>query len=49
MFEYTLLICTRNNVLEIVISTDQLKTQDNELVFTSMVTGKKIKIPLGTN
>ena len=35
--------------IELLNANDQLKTQDNELVFTDMVTGKKTKIPIGTN
>ena len=35
--------------IELLNANDQLKTQDNELVFTDMVTGKKTKIAIGTN
>jgi len=35
--------------IELLNANDQLKTRDNELVFTDMVTGKKTIIPIGTN
>jgi uncharacterized protein YuzE len=35
--------------IELLNANDHLKSQDNELVFTDMVTGKKIKIPIGIN
>jgi len=35
--------------IELLNANDQLKTQDNELVFTDMVTGKKTKMPIGIN
>jgi len=35
--------------IELLNASEQLKTQDNELVFTDMVTGKKTKIPIGIN
>ena len=35
--------------IELLNANDYLKSQDNELVFTDMVTGKKIKIPIGIN
>ena len=33
--------------IELLNATNQLKPQDNELVFTDTVTGKKTKIPIG--
>ena len=35
--------------IELLNANDQLKSQDNELVFTNIGTGKKTKIPIGTN
>jgi len=35
--------------IELLNANDQLKTQDNELVFTDMVTGKKTKMLIGIN
>lgn len=35
--------------IELLNANEQLKSQDNELVFTDMVTGKKTKIPIGIN
>jgi uncharacterized protein YuzE len=35
--------------IELLNASEQLKPQDNELVFKDMVTGKKTKIPIGIN
>ena len=35
--------------IELLNANDQLKTQDNELVFKDTLTGKKTKIPIGTS
>ena len=35
--------------IELLNANDQLKSQDNELVFTNIGTGKKTKIPIGIN
>ena len=35
--------------IELLNANDQLKPQDNELVFTDTITGKKTKIPIGLN
>ena len=33
--------------IELLNATNQLKPQDNELIFTDTATGKKTKIPIG--
>lgn len=35
--------------IELLNASDQLKPQDNELVFTDTITGRKTKIPIGLN
>ncbi len=35
--------------IELLNASEQLKLQDNKLVFTDTVTGKKTKIPIGIN
>jgi len=35
--------------IELLNANEHLKSQDNELLFTDMVTGKKTKIPIGIN
>ena len=35
--------------IELLNANDQLKSQDNELIFTDNTTGKKTKIPIGIN
>ena len=35
--------------IELLNANEQLKPQDNELVFKDTVTGKKTKIPIGTS
>jgi len=35
--------------IELLNANEQLKPQDNELIFTDMVTGKKTKIPIDIN
>ena len=35
--------------IELLNANEQLKSQDNELVFIDIVTGKKTKIPIGIN
>ena len=35
--------------IELLNANDQLKSQDNELIFTDNTTGKKTKIPIGAN
>ena len=35
--------------IELLNANDQLKPQDNELIFTDTITGRKTKIPIGLN
>jgi len=35
--------------IELLNTNDQLKSQDNELIFTDTITGRKTKIPIGLN